>query len=70
MDQAVSLVVPLEESGNALRSWSEDPSRVQEDSGVSGSATMNTYTSESTTRLSSGRSAEADCFAPPTAGTC
>ena len=27
VDQAVSLVVPLEESGNALRSWSESPSK-------------------------------------------
>jgi 2-desacetyl-2-hydroxyethyl bacteriochlorophyllide A dehydrogenase len=27
VDQAVSLVVPLEESANALRSWSENPSR-------------------------------------------
>lgn len=27
VDQAVSLVVPLEEAGNALRSWSEEPSR-------------------------------------------
>ena len=27
VEQAVSLVVPLEEAGNALRSWSENPSR-------------------------------------------
>jgi 2-desacetyl-2-hydroxyethyl bacteriochlorophyllide A dehydrogenase len=27
VDQAVSLIVPLEESANALRSWSENPSR-------------------------------------------
>ena len=27
VDQAVSLVVPLEEAGSALRSWSENPSR-------------------------------------------
>ncbi len=27
VDQAVSLIVPLEEAGRALRSWSEDPSR-------------------------------------------
>jgi threonine dehydrogenase-like Zn-dependent dehydrogenase len=27
VDQAVSLAVPLEESVNALRSWSENPSR-------------------------------------------
>ncbi len=27
VDQAVSLVVPLEEAGNALRSWSESPSK-------------------------------------------
>jgi threonine dehydrogenase-like Zn-dependent dehydrogenase len=27
VDHAVSLVVPLEESGNALRSWSEGPSK-------------------------------------------
>jgi threonine dehydrogenase-like Zn-dependent dehydrogenase len=27
VDQAVSLIVPLEEAGNALRSWSESPSK-------------------------------------------
>ena len=27
VEQAVSLVVPLEESASALRSWSENPSR-------------------------------------------
>lgn len=29
IDQAVSLVVPLEDAANALRSWSENPSRFQ-----------------------------------------
>lgn len=29
VDQAVSLIVPLEEATNALRSWSENPSRFQ-----------------------------------------
>jgi len=29
LESAVSRVVPLEESGNALRSWSENPSRVK-----------------------------------------
>ena len=29
VDQAVSLIVPLEEAANALRSWSENPSRFQ-----------------------------------------
>jgi threonine dehydrogenase-like Zn-dependent dehydrogenase len=27
VDQAVSAIVPLEEAGEALRSWSENPSR-------------------------------------------
>ena len=27
VDQAVSMVVPLEDAANALRSWSENPSR-------------------------------------------
>ena len=27
VEQAVSLVVPLQEAANALRSWSENPSR-------------------------------------------